>query len=41
MSDSRQQYCRTVSISTRYMSIGLPFGKSKVLFEIQRLRRPT
>jgi hypothetical protein len=35
MSESREQQCRTVCDGTCYMSGGLTFGKSNVLFEIQ------
>ena len=41
MSDSRGRYCQSVSDSTSYMSVGLSFGESKVLFEIKHLRRIT
>jgi len=41
MSDSREQQCRTTSDITCYVSVGPPYGKSNVLFEIQHLRRLT
>ena len=36
---SRGQYRRTVSDSTCCMSVGLYFGESNVLFEIQHLKK--
>jgi hypothetical protein len=41
MSDRNERSCRTVFDSTYCMSVDVSFGRPKVLFEIQLLRRVT
>jgi hypothetical protein len=39
MSDSRERKCRTLSEITCHMSVGLSFEKSRVLLEIQHIKK--